>query len=671
MTRLPQGPGRPVRRSRQASALVWVLLLLTGLPAGLITYVGWPLPTRWRSLQGWVQWASTLFTQQGAVNLFALLLWALWLVVAAALLIDVAVRIRRLLARLTRPRLPPLPATLQAAAHSVLGVAVLSTATTQPPPPAQVAVAATAPPAAPHTTPDQQAAHHPADRVGLPDGGGWVTPHTAAAVAAANSLLWRQRRRLYRPRPILNPVRTDPDLTPLPRTIAAIIGHTQPPVDQPPTAAGTATTETPTLEAGLPPGLAEIPAGGVGLTGPAAHDAVRGALIAALLSAAATPTQPGVVTTTSTLTQLLQSQTPTEAAGLHVADTLHDAVTVLETLAIHRATHPTTGTYPAVLLITEPPTDMLTHRLALLLGLARPQHVLGLFLSQWAPGTTWQIHPDGRTEPDHGTPPPARLSVLTPAATRDLIQLHGHLQQPARPGPGPLPGQHMPEHHNHQPLTPSTATTRAADTGDDPTVSSTSRPLRLRILGAPAVHRTDTGKAIRMPRSAALPVLVYLALHPQGATTPDLCLALWPELHPHDIANRVHILISTLRRILDPLAGTTIIERTDDRYRLQPATIDVDLWQLQQAVRTAQVTTDPTRHARALQHVIVGYTGHLATGWRWPWLDPHREAALRHVLDAYAALAATQPDPDTADQLRQAAARLAPDNQWLTMDQPC
>jgi two-component SAPR family response regulator len=168
-----------------------------------------------------------------------------------------------------------------------------------------------------------------------------------------------------------------------------------------------------------------------------------------------------------------------------------------------------------------------------------------------------------------------------------------------------------------------------------------------------------------MARSAALQVLVFLAVHPAGATSSQLAGMLWPQLPTGTTTKRVYNITTSVRDALDDAAGGPTIVRAGDRYRLNPQHVDVDLWQLHDAIRTAVAGPDPAARAAGLRLVIDSYTGELADGWSWPWLDPHREAIRRQILDAYTTLA-SQSDPATARRLLQAAAAADPDNQELS-----
>jgi two-component SAPR family response regulator len=157
-----------------------------------------------------------------------------------------------------------------------------------------------------------------------------------------------------------------------------------------------------------------------------------------------------------------------------------------------------------------------------------------------------------------------------------------------------------------------------------------------------------------------LAVLVFLAVHAEGATSTELAAALWPQPREGSVTNRIYNVISAVHQALDPAKSAPTILRDGERYRLNPQRIDVDLWRLHEAIRAA---AEPTTRATALRRVVDTYVGDLADGWPWPWLDPHREATRRQVLDAYAALAADQ--PEAAVQLLHAAALVDPVNDEL------
>ena len=75
-------------------------------------------------------------------------------------------------------------------------------------------------------------------------------------------------------------------------------------------------------------------------------------------------------------------------------------------------------------------------------------------------------------------------------------------------------------------------------------------------------------------------MLVYLAVSPNGATSDELMAALWPETRPRYARGRFHTTMSELRHHMQETLDADAIVRTDERYKLDPAQIDVDLWHL-------------------------------------------------------------------------------------------
>jgi DNA-binding SARP family transcriptional activator len=638
--------------------------------------------------------------------------------------------------------------------------------------------------------------------VELPDGG-WVDRHTAAAVNAAAGLVWLRRRRRYVPRPPSGSRRRDADLTALPDTVAAIVDGlhrdrpdpTQPQhdglgdaVDQhartegdlaqhdraqddraqddraqddrasdgghwpgqgeewtdrplsPPTRAA-ATVAALGQAQGGPLRPADLPASGVGLTGPGAADAARGILTAALLSGgsgyAGLDTQ--VLTTAADLSRLLHPGLVGHAqpGGLNVFAGLEELMAQAETQLLDRRHLPSaaqpaadvtgpidaaveSGPFPPLLIVTAAPVDVRqARRLAVLLTHTPGRlGVRGAVLGGWPLGATWQVDLDGTVRPDTIEPdgvfapgsvgPDAiqlgtieRGSVVEPATISEpagivgpgTMGLAGHaiangrrpavaagvrlcvlsataatdlltLQAQARPGrfqlhqtnePPWASGQAPPDTRPVGTATdadahpdadrrssPSTGRPTSVDTvptAGDRYGGAPDTPLRLRLLGGAELRRTgDVGSPLQLGRSAALQVLVFLALHPHGATSHDLAAALWPGIRPRP-TDRVYTAASTLRATFARVTDVEILTRKDERYQLNRDLLEVDLWTLHAAVDLAAVARDPATRAEALRAIIRCYTGELAARYLWSWIRPYREATRRHVIDAYTALA--------------------------------
>jgi DNA-binding SARP family transcriptional activator len=376
-----------------------------------------------------------------------------------------------------------------------------------------------------------------------------------------------------------------------------------------------------------------------------------------------------VVTTTADLAVLTGSgELVGNAPGLLVADDLVEAVAAVEDLAMPRAAQVANRTDPAdvsrTVLLAGSPTDPQTaRRVQVLLTLGADKAVTGVLLGEWGPGATWHIGPGGLVDTDDDRGPAARLSVLGAAATGDLLAVYREAHTPRRVTTAP---GDVRQAGDAGMAAPARVPRQVPARDGQPPSAAAPRVDRVRLtaLGPPVVFRPGEIAPVRWPRSAAVQVLVFLAVYPVGASSTDLAEMLWPELPTDTTTNRVYNIMRSVHEALDGAAGGPTIVRAGDRYRLNPQHVDVDLWRLREAIRAAGASPDPTVQAAGARRVIDAYTGDLADGWGWPWLDPHREATRRHVLDAYTTLAA-QSDPAAATRLLHAAAAVDPINDAL------
>lgn len=184
-------------------------------------------------------------------------------------------------------------------------------------------------------------------------------------------------------------------------------------------------------------------------------------------------------------------------------------------------------------------------------------------------------------------------------------------------------------------------------------------PLHLAVLGRLHLHDTtidtgaNAGAGIASERGdligAMAPrqreVLVYLALHRDGARREALAAALWPEAPAERPYNSLHATLSQMRRALAKATGGAVRElivHSDGHYRLDPALLDVDLWRLRDTL-TATHNAGSTRNAgpdriAALRRIPRLYGADLAPDTDADWLTGPREALRRDVLDAIATL---------------------------------
>ncbi|MEV6370129.1 BTAD domain-containing putative transcriptional regulator [Micromonospora musae] len=646
-----------MRWPRRLMSLLFVLALLAGPPMVLLSLVGPPV-RGWPTAEQLRVWVEQPLTEQTLTIALTITAWLVWLVLAYTVTIRVLTRLRATVAWL---RHLPLPTPLQATATGMAGAAVLGISAN--------AVTAS-PPQPPHPVPagsfdGDGDTHVPGDDgMAFPDdgivvSGGWLPRDVAEQVNAAAALVWLRRRRDYRPRPPAQPGRKDEDLAPLPATAAAVQAAL---AEHPsPAAADPAPAEQPA--GGLLTGGVTLPAAGVGLTGPGALPAGRGLLVTTLLARQHHPTLPLVITRTA-LTMLLGAAAETlgrRLPGLEVVESAAEAARNSQRSTAGRAggarddterhsNGPTNPMQPITTLIVESAVTA-----ADVQGMTLPNAADAgsmVVLGRWPDGQTWQVDPEGHThDTQRPEQPGPRMCVLNAVAATDLLIVIAHADPPPLepPSHGPSPGhtappRQMPRQTARQQLPPR------------PTVAN--RRLELRVLGEPTL--LIDGEPLNIRRGAAVQVLVLLATHPDGADTRQLTDAIWPSQPRRSLSGRLYTTLSELRGSIRTACGLNLIDHADDRYRLNPSQIDVDLWRLYAAAQHAATAVTDITSAR--QAVIDTYTGDLAAGRTWPWLDPIRESIRRHIIDAYVALAAAASGPHHALDLLQGAICIDPYN---------
>ncbi|MGQ5263333.1 BTAD domain-containing putative transcriptional regulator [Micromonospora sp. ZYX-F-536] len=655
-----------MRWPRRIGASLFLVFLLTGPPLLLARTVGWPL-RRWPSPQQARQWLEQPLTEQTLTGALAILAWLVWLLLAGTLLVRLVARTRTGMRWLRRV---PLPTPLQATATGMAGAAVFSaSASTTPTPPADIP-STTVGTADHHTTTTRTAETRGTTVTIDPDGvtvpGGWIPHASAEQVAAAAALVWLRRRRAYRPDEAGPAQRDNLDLAPLPETVTAT--HAALAASD---GTGPSDLTAPNQRTEQPPDslLADVPPAGVGLTGVAADDAARGVLVTVLLRALHQRSAgTALITTIGDLTRLLgpSAQRIHSVSGLTVAASLQEAVTVLEEHPHHQTPDTTTGQgsssancpsrQPPRVLLTHTPQDPGTARRLKAALAATGGTAIAVLVGAWRHGATWEITATGHaydgTQEQPATP---RMCVLNAAAATDLLTVISQAQ--------PHPGHNTPLTSAADPPPTRARVPRQTARGQAPTTPrhTTKQPLHLQILGDTTLK--SHGQPVTIRRTAARQALVFLAVHSGGANSRDLTTAIWPGLPAHTVTARLYTTLSDLRKAVAAVSDVPLIEHAGDRYRLRRDHIEVDLWRFHAAVEHA--ATAVTARPAAWQTVINAYTGNLAAEHDWPWLNPPREALRRHVIDAYTALAATQPDPRRALSLLQDAIRVDPYNEDL------
>ncbi|MEU4426456.1 BTAD domain-containing putative transcriptional regulator [Actinoplanes sp. NPDC024001] len=513
------------------------------------------------------------------------------------------------------------------------------------------------------------------DGVSLP--GGWISIPFAASLIGAATIVWLRRRRHAGagdpPSPPLPAV-----MTTLKREVRRRAPQTPDPVVPPTTVADF--NATPPAERDDPPqpgpsgldlaGLAASP-NGRGLIGPGAEAAARALLVATL--SAGTPADPDaqsqVIVPSDTLTTLLGAAAPQLAATprLHLAGDFAEVLTRAdelllerrrlleehdaEDLAALRAAEPYHPPMPPVLLLaTAPPADQRA-RLLTTVRIGAPLQITAVLLGDWPDGDTLTVNAGGTTRA-------GRLAVLDAATTVQLLavlrEAHAARAEPEASN-GNIPT--MVAAPTAEPVA------RSNPAGRIPPSSGT-QPVRVRLLGKPEILGRD-GNSVTGLRHHARELLVYLAVHRDGARLPDIMEAFWPRATVRRAAERLSTEAANLRRHLRQAAGDKSVQpviNTGGHYHLDPDLLAIDLWQLSDALRGA--AADPAARLDLLRRAVDTHTGILAEGFDYDWIEQPREHFRRLGVRARVELAELV-DPEEAARLLGDAACIDPINEEL------
>ncbi|MDP9829598.1 LysM peptidoglycan-binding domain-containing protein [Kineosporia succinea] len=201
-----------------------------------------------------------------------------------------------------------------------------------------------------------------------------------------------------------------------------------------------------------------------------------------------------------------------------------------------------------------------------------------------------------------------------------------------------------------------------------------SRRVLVKLFGDPAVLDLN-GERVQGLRRGAVQVLIYLALHPEGAELNALRELLWPDIAMSRAAKRLSTEIANLRRTMrialgDPenLAINAVLN-TGSRYQMADFVV-TDVAAFEKALKVAghASTSNPARE-RALREAISLQTGRLAErpALEGVWLHQHRRRLLLDGAKARITLAQSihAYRPDEALALIREAAHLDPGDQSI------
>ncbi|MGH3737559.1 MAG: AfsR/SARP family transcriptional regulator, partial [Micromonosporaceae bacterium] len=441
---------------------------------------------------------------------------------------------------------------------------------------------------------------------------------------------------------------------------------------------------------------------------------VAATTLATLLGAAAVdlPANPRLIITDD----LPEALAACEEQALHRSRVLYTHE--VDNVAALRDADPFADPLPPMTLLADATARHERARIAALLAQGQRLDIHGVLLGAWPEGDTVTVTDDGAVAPADAHPRHAahpadigRLSVLTPDEAVDLLSTfaEAHTGEPhapaAAPRPAPQPGEEPPDDERTTPAgeqpppqpkpaaapvdeaapdtapdaTPTTGETGAPDTADTRAASpvdaapgsaprvdhshdtTTGGPVSVSVLGEPHIHGagTTTGPL----RAKARELLVYLAAVGGKASQDTVLEDLLPDAPARKAPHRLHTYVYNLRRHLTAVGGkAAYLHHPGHHYVLNTDTLEVDLWQMRDALADAQTAQNPDAKIAALRHAISLYRGPLAEGCHYEWIEPHREGARQQALNAHLALAdlIASDQPAEALALAQAAIHVDP-----------
>ncbi len=588
------------------------------------------------------------------------------------------------------PAAPP-PATATPASPPPASPAPASGAPAVPVPSGSADSSASAPtphPAAPSAPSEGEREHG----VSLPSQG-WVSLGLAATIAVAAALLRLQRRRRARlGYPI--PVATRPQPAPVPASLAAV------------DAAGTrlldldADSALPGVLPAAPPvaapvgvnahggevSLFDLPGPGLALHGRGAEPAAR-AVLAAVLSTGLLQhlaDRAVVVISVDTLAGLLPPGHP--PVGLNPDRTsfdgerlvvLADAGAVVrygEEEMIHRRRLLDSMGFDTVAALNARNDHFENQTQCVLLVQADARHAArvqavathrqALWLHPVIVGAldgipTVEVAADGTvsaTEGDMPTDPSGSpLARLATLSARDLVDVLALVAEVApRQEEGTDVDEPDPAAESVMVSSIGAVSVDAADAVEIPARSGDAAALvRLAVLG-PITVGTEGGPVGAGMRSGSYGVLALLAAHPRGRTREQLAADLYPDVDPEAADNQVRTATTTVRRVLRQATGHDeakfiLYDAGTGLYRLDPDTVEVDLWRMLTAIQAANTATDDETCLAALRQAAEDYKGDFAHGQDGAWALDYATTYRHQILSVYARIAEIL-EPDHPEQ---------------------
>ncbi|WP_307851143.1 OmpA family protein [Nocardiopsis sp. MG754419] len=183
--------------------------------------------------------------------------------------------------------------------------------------------------------------------------------------------------------------------------------------------------------------------------------------------------------------------------------------------------------------------------------------------------------------------------------------------------------------------------TPAAPTPPDPEVARAQ--VQVRLFGRDGEPElTITGRRVSGLRSAARPLVAYLALHPHGVEADQLDAECFGDIEPAKAytqrRNALQSLRHTLRKTTGAPEAPVIAKDKSGLYRLDEDLFDVDLWKFLSLAKVARKASQDYSE-EVLQGMIEIHQEKLLAGCEEVWVEPIRQYCVKETVSACARLA--------------------------------
>lgn len=137
--------------------------------------------------------------------------------------------------------------------------------------------------------------------------------------------------------------------------------------------------------------------------------------------------------------------------------------------------------------------------------------------------------------------------------------------------------------------------------------------VRVRVLGPLTISGAKHER--RGIRAAALELIAYLALCPNGSSRDEVLEAIWPNGDPKKTRHRLYQATRDARRLL----GKQAISNAHDYYSLNRGQIEVDVDELEQRLRELHEEQLEDRNIGRLEDALKLFSGEPLAGSDYPW----------------------------------------------------